>query len=51
MKNEFDASPQVEVAIADATHHAELVMGADRNVSYFPEFGGDEMRGIFCLLR
>jgi len=42
---DFDASPQIEVAIADATHRAEkLVADSDHNVFYFTEFGGDEMR-------
>ena len=44
---DFDASPQIEAAIADATHRAEkLVTDSDHNVLYFTEFGGHEMQRI-----
>ncbi|KIM64248.1 hypothetical protein SCLCIDRAFT_115593 [Scleroderma citrinum Foug A] len=42
---DFDASPQIEAAIADATHRAEkLVTDSDHNVLYFTAFGGHEMQ-------
>ena len=44
---DFVASPQIEAAVADATHRAEkLVADSDHNVLYFTEFGEDEIRRI-----
>ncbi|KIM67526.1 hypothetical protein SCLCIDRAFT_21056 [Scleroderma citrinum Foug A] len=44
---DFDASPQIEAAIADAMHRAKkLVTDSDHNVLYFTEFGGHEMQRI-----
>ncbi|KAL4075558.1 acyltransferase ChoActase/COT/CPT [Scleroderma citrinum] len=44
---DFDASPQIDIAISDAIRRAEtLVADSDHDVLYFTEFGGDEMQRL-----